>query len=51
VKVASTDGSYFDTKAKQTIGWVVSSPEEPGALADTSFTVFVEGVGSADEAD
>ena len=51
VKVASTDGSYFDTTAKQTIGWVVSSPEEPGALADTSFTVFVEGVGSADEAD
>jgi hypothetical protein len=51
VKVASTDGSYFDTTAKQTIGWVVSSPEEPGALADTSFTVFVEGVDGANETD
>jgi hypothetical protein len=51
VKVASTDGSYFDTTAKQTIGWVVSSPEEPGALAGTSFTVFVEGVDGADETD
>jgi len=44
VKVASTDGSYFDTTAKQTIGWVVSSPEGPGALADTTITVVVEGV-------
>ena len=51
VKVASTDGSYFDTTAKQTIGWLVSSPEEPGALAGTSFTVFVEGVDGADETD
>jgi hypothetical protein len=51
VKVASTDGSYFDTTAKQAIGWVVASPEEPGALAGTSFTLVVEGVGSADEAD
>ena len=51
VKVAATDGSYFDTTAKQTIGWVVASPEEPGALADTSFTIFVEGVGGADEND
>jgi hypothetical protein len=33
------------------IGWVVSSPDEPGALAGTSFTVFVEGVGTTDEAD
>jgi len=45
VKVAFTDGSYFDTTAKQTIGWVVASPEEPGALTDTSFNVVVEGVG------
>ncbi len=51
VKAASTDGSYFDATAKQTIGWVVASPEEPGVLADTSFTVFVEGVGAADETD
>ena len=51
VKAAYTDGSYFDTTAKQTIGWVVSSPEEPGALADTSFTVFVEGIGTTGEAD
>ena len=45
VKVATTDGSYFDTTTKQAIGWVVVSPEEPGTLADTSFTVVVEGVG------
>jgi hypothetical protein len=30
---------------------VVTSPEEPGALADTSFMIFVEGVGAADETD
>ena len=51
VKVTFTDGSYFDTTTKQTIGWVVASPEEPGALADTSFTVVVEGVASTDETD
>jgi hypothetical protein len=51
VKVAFTDGSYFDTTAKQTIGWVVASPEEPGVLTDTSFTIVVEGVGAADETD
>ena len=51
VRVSSTDGSYFDQAAKQTIGWVVASPEEPGALANTSFTIFVEGVGGAEETD
>jgi hypothetical protein len=47
VKVAATDGSYFDTSAKETIGWTVASPGEPGALAGTTFTVAVEGVGAA----
>lgn len=47
VKVAATDGSYFDTSAKQTIGWAVASPGEPGALADTTLTVAVEGIGGA----
>jgi len=51
VRAASTDGSYFDQAAKQTIGWVVASPEEPGGLANTSFTIFVEGVGAADTTD
>ena len=51
VKAAFTDGSYFDTNQKHTIGWVVASPETPGALADTSFTVVVEGVASTDETD
>jgi hypothetical protein len=51
VKVAATDGSYFDTTAKQTLGWVVASPEEPGVLTATSFTVVVEGVGTVDETD
>jgi len=51
VKAAATDGSYFDTTAKQQIGWVVASPEEPGTLTGTSFTVFVEDVGAADESD
>jgi len=51
VKAAFTDGSYFDTNQKQEIGWVVASPEEPGVLTDTSFTIVVEGVGAADETD
>jgi len=50
VKVAATDGDYFDTSAKTTIGWAVASPGEPGALADTGFTVAVEGIGEAEEA-
>lgn len=45
VKAIATDGAYFDTTAKQTIGWVVAAPETPGALADTSFTIVIEGVG------
>ncbi len=42
VKVASTDGSYFDQEAKTDIGWVVAAPDAPGTLADTSFTIAVE---------
>ena len=44
VKVASTDGAYFDTTAKTSVGWAVASPGEPGSLSDTGFTIAVEGV-------
>jgi hypothetical protein len=44
VKIAYTDGEYFDTSQKSPLGWVIASPEEPGALADPPLTVSVEGV-------
>jgi hypothetical protein len=44
VKVATTDGSYFDTESKSTIGWAVASADQPGALADTTIVVSVEGI-------
>jgi hypothetical protein len=47
VQVAATEGSYFDTTAKTTLGWVVAAPEEPGTLADAAITVVVEGVVSS----
>ena len=46
VKVASTDGAYFDTTAKTPIGWVVTSAAVPGALAVTTFTVALDGISS-----
>jgi hypothetical protein len=46
VKVASTDGEYFDTSAKTPLGWVISSPSEPGTLADPPLTVSVVGLSS-----
>ena len=44
VKLEYTDGSYFDTEAKSSLGWVVATPGEPGTLVDTSFVVVAEGV-------
>ncbi len=44
VKVFSTDGSYFDTTEKTSIGWVVATTEEPGTLADSTFTVVIKGI-------
>lgn len=44
VKVAYTDGSYFDTSEKAPLGWVIASREEPGNLSDPPLTVTVEGV-------
>jgi len=48
VQVAATEGSYFDTTAKTTLGWVVAAPGEPGVLADAAITVTVEAVGKRD---
>jgi len=44
VKIAYTDGEYFDTSRKQPLGWVIASPETPGTLADPPLTIVVEGV-------
>jgi hypothetical protein len=44
VQVSTTEGKYFDTSAKTVLGWVMASPGEPGALADSTFVVVVEGV-------
>lgn len=48
VKVFSTDGSYFDTSDKTSLGWVVASSEEPGELADSSFTIVIKDVVTPD---
>lgn len=48
VQVAATDGSYFDTIAKTTLGWLVAAPEAPGVLADAAITVIVEGIASSE---
>ena len=44
VKVAYTDGEYFDTSQKAPLGWVIASPENPGALSEPPLTITVEGV-------
>jgi hypothetical protein len=44
VKVAFTDGAYFDTSQKAPLGWVIASFEEPGALSDPPLTIMIEGV-------
>jgi hypothetical protein len=49
VKVAYTDGEYFDTSQKATLGWVIASPEEPGALPEPPLKITVEGVFSSSE--
>ena len=46
VKIAYTDGEYFDTSAKAPLGWVIASPGEPGTLANPPLTISVEGVSS-----
>ena len=43
VRVSTTDGAYFDTTAKTVLGWAVTAPGDPGALADTTIVVFVDG--------
>ena len=49
VKVAYTDGEYFDTSQKAPLGWVISSSEEPGTLAEPPLTITVEGVFRGEE--
>lgn len=49
VKVAYTDGAYFDTSQKAPLGWVMASSEEPGALAEPPLTITIEGVFPGDE--
>ncbi len=49
VKVAYTDGAYFDTSEKASLGWVIASSEEPGALSEPPLTIAVEGVFQGDE--
>jgi hypothetical protein len=44
VRIAFTDGKYFDTAQKTQLGWVVASSEQPGNLTDPPLTVTVEGV-------
>lgn len=44
VKVASTDGKYFDTSKKTPLGWVIASSEGPGTLPEPPLTIAVEGV-------
>jgi len=49
VKVAYTDGAYFDTSQKAPLGWVIASSEEPGALPEPPLTITVEGVFQGEE--
>ena len=44
VKVAYTDGEYFDTSKKASLGWVIASPDAPGQLVEPPLTVSVVGV-------
>jgi hypothetical protein len=46
VKIAFTDGEYFDTSQKTPLGWVIASTEESGALPDPPLVITVEGVSS-----
>jgi hypothetical protein len=49
VKVAYTDGAYFDTSKKAPLGWVIASSDEPGALSEPPLTITVEDVFSSEE--
>ena len=49
VKVAYTDGEYFDTSQKAPLGWVITSSEEPGALPEPPLMITVEGVFQGEE--
>jgi hypothetical protein len=49
VKVAYTDGAYFDTSKKVPLGWVIASSEEPGILNEPPLTITVEGVFQGEE--
>ena len=49
IKIAYTDGEYFDTSQKAPLGWVIASSAEPGALSDPPLTISVEGVASKGE--
>jgi hypothetical protein len=44
VKISFTDGEYFDTAEKSSLGWVVALPEEPGSISDPALTISVTGV-------
>jgi hypothetical protein len=48
VKIAYTDGEYFDTSQKANLGWVIASTDHPGHLAEPPLTVSVEGVSGKD---
>ena len=49
VKIAYTDGDYFDTSQKSPLGWVIASPEKPGSLAEPALTVTAQGVFQAEK--
>ena len=49
VKVAYTDGSYFDTSQKVPLGWIIASPDVPGSLPEPPLTITIEGVFSSEE--
>ncbi len=44
VKISYTDGEYFDTSEKTSLGWVVASTDDPGSLSEPPLTVTVEEV-------
>ena len=49
VKISYTDGEYFDTSQKSSLGWVVASSEDPGVLSEPQLTLTVSGVFPGEE--
>lgn len=49
VRVSTTDGAYFDTTAKNVLGWAVAAPGEPGVVADTAIEIVVLDIGTGEE--